>query len=386
MAKEFGEPIELDGRRARRAGEQPGEARTSPTVGITKLEVVQHYLACGDGILRALRERPDHPRALARGSRRGRAHLHARGLQGRGVLPEARAAGRSVVRRDRAHHVPVGAHRRRDRADHARGRSRGPRSSARSPSTRGRCAGARRRPPRRAAPRPRPAARHATSRRRRGGARAARAARRARHGRVAQDVAAAAACTSTCGSSRGGSSSTCGTPRSPSAASSSGGCPAASPPSGGRRSGRTARSSSTTTRTRATARSPRRTPSAPSRTRRCRCRCRWDELDDVTPFDFTVRTAGAALRRGGRPARRASTTRRTTSRRCSSGTPATRPTARRPALPAGLPEDGRRAQAGAAQQGQGPPEVLTLRGGAMTPSHEPGTTRWQRLQVPGIRH
>jgi DNA ligase D-like protein (predicted polymerase) len=27
-------------------------------VGITKLEVVQHYLACGDGILRALRDRP----------------------------------------------------------------------------------------------------------------------------------------------------------------------------------------------------------------------------------------------------------------------------------------------------------------------------------------
>ncbi len=29
-----------------------------PTVGITKLEVVQHYLDCGEGILRALRERP----------------------------------------------------------------------------------------------------------------------------------------------------------------------------------------------------------------------------------------------------------------------------------------------------------------------------------------
>jgi DNA ligase D-like protein (predicted polymerase) len=29
-----------------------------PQVGITKLELVQHYLACGEGILRALRERP----------------------------------------------------------------------------------------------------------------------------------------------------------------------------------------------------------------------------------------------------------------------------------------------------------------------------------------
>jgi DNA ligase D-like protein (predicted polymerase) len=29
-----------------------------PEVGVTKLEVVQHYITCGDGILRALRERP----------------------------------------------------------------------------------------------------------------------------------------------------------------------------------------------------------------------------------------------------------------------------------------------------------------------------------------
>ena len=57
MAKEFGEPMELevDGHAVRVTN--PAKPYF-PAVGITKLEVVQHYLACGDGILRALRERP----------------------------------------------------------------------------------------------------------------------------------------------------------------------------------------------------------------------------------------------------------------------------------------------------------------------------------------
>jgi DNA ligase D-like protein (predicted polymerase) len=57
MAKEFGEPMELevDGYAVRVTN--PAKPYF-PAVGITKLEVVQHYLACGDGILRALRERP----------------------------------------------------------------------------------------------------------------------------------------------------------------------------------------------------------------------------------------------------------------------------------------------------------------------------------------
>ena len=84
----------------------------------------------------------------------------------------------------------------------------------------------RRRPSRRAAPRPRPAAGHRLRRRRPGRRRGARAAGRARLHRLSRRPRAAAACTSTCGSSRAGRSPTSATPRSPSGASSSGGCPA----------------------------------------------------------------------------------------------------------------------------------------------------------------
>ncbi len=57
MAKEFGEPVEIevDGHLVRVSNP---ERPYFPTVGITKREVVQHYLDCGEGILRALRERP----------------------------------------------------------------------------------------------------------------------------------------------------------------------------------------------------------------------------------------------------------------------------------------------------------------------------------------
>jgi len=57
MAKEFGEPIEIevDGHAVRVSNP---DRPYFPTVGITKREVVQHYLDCGEGILRALRERP----------------------------------------------------------------------------------------------------------------------------------------------------------------------------------------------------------------------------------------------------------------------------------------------------------------------------------------
>ena len=79
---------------------------------------------------------------------------------------------------------------------------------------------------------------------------------------------AAGASTSTSGSSRGGRSPTSATPRSRSDGSWSGASPARSRRAGGRRSAASG-SSSTTTRTRATARSPRPTASAPSRARRC---------------------------------------------------------------------------------------------------------------------
>jgi DNA ligase D-like protein (predicted polymerase) len=57
MAKSFGDPIELI------VGEHVVKVTNPekpyfPEVGVTKLEVVQHYITCGDGILRALRERP----------------------------------------------------------------------------------------------------------------------------------------------------------------------------------------------------------------------------------------------------------------------------------------------------------------------------------------
>ena len=52
MAKEFGDPIELTvGEHVVRVS-NPSKPYF-PEVGITKLEVVQHYLACGDGIMRA---------------------------------------------------------------------------------------------------------------------------------------------------------------------------------------------------------------------------------------------------------------------------------------------------------------------------------------------
>jgi DNA ligase D-like protein (predicted polymerase) len=57
MAQSFGSPVELV------VGEHVVKVSNPekpyfPSVGITKLEVVQHYLDCGDGILRALRNRP----------------------------------------------------------------------------------------------------------------------------------------------------------------------------------------------------------------------------------------------------------------------------------------------------------------------------------------
>lgn len=59
MAKagEHGEAVtlEVDGHPVRVSN--PGKPYF-PAVGVTKLQVVEHYLACGDGILRALRERP----------------------------------------------------------------------------------------------------------------------------------------------------------------------------------------------------------------------------------------------------------------------------------------------------------------------------------------
>jgi DNA ligase D len=57
MAKEFGAPIELDVDGHLVKVTNPDKPYF-PSVGITKIEVVQHYLDCGPGILRALKDRP----------------------------------------------------------------------------------------------------------------------------------------------------------------------------------------------------------------------------------------------------------------------------------------------------------------------------------------
>src|SRR5512141_2102535 len=57
MAKEFGEPVELAvGEHVVRVSNP--DRPYFPEVGVTKLDLVQHYIAGGDGIMRALRERP----------------------------------------------------------------------------------------------------------------------------------------------------------------------------------------------------------------------------------------------------------------------------------------------------------------------------------------
>jgi len=57
MAKEFGDPVELAvGEHVVRVSNP--DKPYFPEVGIRKIEVVQHYVDCGVGILRALRERP----------------------------------------------------------------------------------------------------------------------------------------------------------------------------------------------------------------------------------------------------------------------------------------------------------------------------------------
>ena len=64
----------------------PGTDRTAE---VTKLDIVEYYLAVGDGIMRALRKPADHAGALAQGRASGDRAVDAReGRRGR-VLPEA---------------------------------------------------------------------------------------------------------------------------------------------------------------------------------------------------------------------------------------------------------------------------------------------------------
>ena len=164
------------------------EKLSFPVAGITKMDVIDYYLAVGDGILRALRERPvtlERWQAGVQGGREGRDP--GRRPRRRRVLPEAHQQGRPRVGRDLAHHVPQRTYGRRG-VPHRAGHRHLVRAAEHHhvPPVAG--APRRRRPSRRAAHRPRPAAGHRLPRRGRGRCRRARGARRDRLARVPEDV------------------------------------------------------------------------------------------------------------------------------------------------------------------------------------------------------
>ena len=113
---------------------------TERTAAVTKLDVVEYYLAVEDGIMRALARAADDARALAEGRAPGHRALDARAGRRRRLLPEARpAAARRTTSR------PRGSSSRRAATPTRSARPRSPSSAgrrrwARSRSTRGRCA------------------------------------------------------------------------------------------------------------------------------------------------------------------------------------------------------------------------------------------------------
>src|SRR3954465_2107671 len=102
--------LEVDGREVRiSSADRVIFPATGRTAEVTKLQIAEYYVAVGDGIMRALRERPqtlergpqharparaaDNARAVAEGRPRGHDHLDPRGPQGRGLLPKACSEG-----------------------------------------------------------------------------------------------------------------------------------------------------------------------------------------------------------------------------------------------------------------------------------------------------
>ena len=126
-------------------------------------------------------------------------------------------------------------------------------------------------------------------------------------------------------------------------------------PSGGRRSAASG-SSSTTTRTRAIARSPRPTASGPSPALRSRRRSPGTSCPRSRPRTSRSRRCPRGSP-GRRPRTRRSTTSPTRCSRCWTCTSATRRGRGRHALPTRLPEDARRAQAGPALARPRPPAL-----------------------------
>ena len=188
MAKSDATIVDAGGRDLRvSSGDRVIFPATERTAAVTKLDIVNYYLAVEDGIMRALAAAADDARALAQGRAPGDRPLDAREGRRRRVLPEARPARRPRVPRDGADRVPVRAPRRRDLPDRGgRGRLGGADGHDHLPPVAG--ARRRRRPPGRAAPRPRPAAGHGLRGRRGGRRRGARAAGRARLHRLPEDL------------------------------------------------------------------------------------------------------------------------------------------------------------------------------------------------------
>ena len=296
--------------------------------------------------MRALRPAADDARALAEGRAPGHRRLHAREGRRRRLLPEAHPAGRPGLRAR-----PRGSSSRPAATPTRSARPRSPswpgrRRWARSPSTRGRsaartsttptsCASTSTRSRARTSPTP------CGSPARRAGCSATSATPASRR------PPAAAASTSTSGSSRAGPSPTSATRPSPSAASSSAGCPGEVTTNWWKEE-RGERifvdyNQNARDRTIASAYSVRPKPGAP-----VSAPVTWDELPDVAPEDFTVATMPARFAEVGDLHARDRRRRPLARSRCWTSTSATRPRAGRHALPARLPEDAGRAQAGPA--------------------------------------
>ena len=188
MAPKESTTIDAGGRELRvSSGDRVIFPATERTAAVTKLDIVEYYLAVEDGIMRALARRPTTLERWPKGVHPGIV-LSTREQGGGDAFFQKRIprGAPDYVETD-ADHVPVGPPRRRDPPDRDRRRRLGGADGHdHVPSV----AGARRgrRPSRRAAPRPRPPARHRLRRRRARRRRGARPARRARLHGLPEDV------------------------------------------------------------------------------------------------------------------------------------------------------------------------------------------------------
>ena len=83
---------------------------TERTGEVTKLDIVEYYLAVEDGIMRALRQRPTTLERWPKGVHPGIVLSTREKARRRRLLPEARPPGSARLPRDRAHRVPLRPH------------------------------------------------------------------------------------------------------------------------------------------------------------------------------------------------------------------------------------------------------------------------------------